>query len=307
MLRQIGIVGVLVLTLINAHAQATQTSRDYYRRAAAYFRANEFNEALSDFNKAIELDPANADALFYRIMTLNQLDPRSEPIKDWDKIIEVAPRYKLIYVIYLFRANYRARVGEFDSSIDDVNKALEFTPNDGSAYHLRGYSYMMKGNLEALYADYKKSVELKTTLQNPLLTRGYVLKMRREFERAIDDYNLALVWKPDDAIAYVNRGTAYVLMGKIDPGLEDIKKGMNIDRVSIVERAVEGFGCPFCELNIYLERHPQDARVYEARGILRLLQHQGSDATAEFDRGISLAPVLKPEIEHVIQEIRKWE
>jgi len=60
-------------------------------------------------------------------------------------------------------------------------------------------------------------------------------------------------------------------------------------------------------LNIYLERHPQDARVYEARGILRLLQHQGSDATAEFDRSISLAPVLKPEIEHVIQEIRKWE
>jgi tetratricopeptide (TPR) repeat protein len=147
-------------------------ARDYYRSAAAHFRANEFNEALSDFNKAIELDPANADALFYRIMTLSQLDPRSEPTKDWDRIIEVAPRYKLIYVIYLQRANYRARIGKFDESIDDVNKALEFTPNDGSAYHLRGYSYMMKGNLEALYADYKKSVELKTTLQNPLLTTG---------------------------------------------------------------------------------------------------------------------------------------
>ena len=145
-----------------------------------------------------------------------------------------------------------------------------------------------------------------TRLQNPLLTRGYVLKMRREFESALADYTTALAWNPEDSIAYVNRGTAYLLLGKIDPGLADIKKGMDIDRVSIVERSVEGFGCPFCELNVYVERHPQDARVYEARGILRLLQQQDSDAKVEFDRCIALAPTLKPEIERVIQEVRRW-
>jgi hypothetical protein len=117
---------------------------------------------------------------------------------------------------------------------------------------------------------------------------------------------MALAWKPNDAIAYVDRGTAYVLMGKIDLGLEDIKKGMNIDRISIVERAVEGFGCSFCALNIYVAQHPQDARVYEARGILRLLQHQETDAKAEFDKSISLAPGLKSEIERVIREVRTW-
>jgi hypothetical protein len=130
--------------------------------------------------------------------------------------------------------------------------------------------------------------------------------MRREFERSVDDYNLALVWKPDDAIAFVDRGTAYVLMGKTDLGLADIRKGMNVDRVSVVERAVEGFGCPFCELNIYVERHPQDARVYEARGILRLLQQRDPDAKFEFERSISLDPALKLEIERVIEEVRRW-
>jgi Flp pilus assembly protein TadD len=131
--------------------------------------------------------------------------------------------------------------------------------------------------------------------------------MRRDFERAVDDYTTALTWKPDDAIAYVDRGTAYVLMGKVDLGLADIKKGMNIDQISIAERAVEGFACPFCALNIYVERHPQDARVYEARGILRLLQERESDAEVEFNRSLALAPALKPEIDRVIQEVRKWE
>jgi tetratricopeptide (TPR) repeat protein len=306
MLKQVRIIAIVLLTFFAAHAQATQSAQDYFRSASAHFRANEFVEALADYNKVIELEPTNADALFYRIVSLNQLDPLTEPISDWDRIIELAPRYKLIYVIYFQRANYRARIGKFDESIEDVNKALEFTPNDGAAYHLRSYSYLMKGNLEAAHADYKKSIELKTTLQNPLLTRGYVFKMRREFERAVADYTMALAWKSNDAIAYVDRGTAYVLMGKIDLGLEDIKRGMNIDRISIVERAVEGFGCPFCALNIYVAQHPQDARVYEARGILRLLQRQESDAKIEFDRSISLAPGLKPEIERIIREVRTW-
>lgn len=306
MLKQVRIIAIVLLTFIAAHGQATQSAQDYFRSASVHFRANEFAEALADYNKVIELDPTHTDALFYRLMTLNQLDPQAEPIRDWDRIIELAPRYKLIWVIYLQRANYRARIGEFDGSIADINKALEFVPNNGSAYHLRSYSYMMKGNLEAAYADYKKSVELKTTLQNPLLTRGYVFKVRREFEHAVADYTMALAWKPDDAIAYVDRGTAYVLMGKVDLGLQDIKKGMNIDRISIVERAVEGFGCPFCALNIYVERHPLDARVYEARGILRLLQHQEPEAKVEFDKSILLAPALKSEIERVIREVRTW-
>jgi tetratricopeptide (TPR) repeat protein len=305
-MKQVGIIAIVLLTFTAANAQARQSARDYFRSASAHFRANEFAEALADYNKVIELEPTNADALFYRLLTLSQLDPRVEPISDWDRIIEVAPRYKLIDVIYRQRANYRARIGKFDESINDVNKALEFTPNDGALYHLRSYSYMMKENLEAAYADYKKSVELETRLQNPLLTRGYVYKMRREFERSVDDYNLALVWKPDDAIAFVDRGTAYLLMGKTDLGLADIRKGMNVDRISVVERAVEGFGCPFCELNIYVERHPQDARVYEARGILRLLQQRDSDAKFEFERSVSLDPALKSEIERVIEEVRRW-
>jgi len=307
MLKQVRIVAIVLLTFIAAQAQATRSALDYFRSASAHFRAEEYAEALADFNKVIELEPTHVEALFYRLMALNNLDPYGEPIGDWDRIIEVAPRYKLIWVIYLQRANYRARVGKFDGSIEDINKALEFVPNNGGAYHLRSYSYMMKGNLEAAYADYKKSVELKTTLQNPLLTRGYVFKVRREFERAIADYTMALDWKPDDAIAYVGRGTTYVLMGKIDLGLADIKKGMNIDRISIVERFVEGFGCPFCALNIYVDRHPLDARVYEARGILRLLQQQESEAKIEFDKSISLAPGLKSEIERVIREVRTWQ
>ena len=188
MLKQLGVIFILVLFGISAQAQANRSARDYYRSAVAHLNAKELQEAVADFDKAIELEPTFPEALFYRITTLSEIDPHSEPVKDWDRIIEVAPRYKLIHYIYQLRANYRAGRGQFDASIDDVNKALEFTPDDGNLYHLRGFSYVMKNDMDRAYADYKKSVELKTRLQNPLLTRGYVFKMRREFDRAIDDY-----------------------------------------------------------------------------------------------------------------------
>lgn len=306
MLQKIVIIALVIVGCVDVRGQTGQQTREYLRSANAHLKAEEYVAALADYNKVIELEPTNADALFYRIQALNALNPHSEPVADLDRFIEIAPDYKLVYFIYMERANYRARVGRFDESISDVNKALKFTPNDGALYHLRGYSYVMKGDLEAAHADYNKSVELKTTLQNPLLTRGYLLKLRRDFDGALADYTRAIDWNPEDSIAYVDRGTVYVLMGQLDQGLADIRKGMQIARVSVAERVIEGFGCPFCSLNIYVKQHPMDARVYEARGILRLLQNQETDARTEFDRSLTLLPELKPEIERVTKEIRSW-
>ena len=240
-------------------------------------------------------------------MTLKQLDSKSEPINDYDRIIELAPHYRLIHVIYQSRANYRAGRSQFDGCINDLNKAIALTPEDGSAFHLRSFCYLGKNAMDEAYTDYKKSVELKTRLQNPLLTWGYAYKMKGRFDLALDTYNRALEWKPDDAIAYVDRGTNYVLMGNVASGLADIKKGLDIDPVSVTERAVEGFGCPFCSLNIYVQRLPNDARVYEARGLLRLLQHRESDAKDEFEKALGLMPQLKAEIDAAAQEIRRWQ
>jgi len=306
MFKKFLIFAVLVLACIDASAQTNKVAREFLQSANTHLRANEYEAAAADYKKVIELEPNNADALFYLIASLNSINPYSDPTEYWDRIIEVAPHYKLIYIVYMQRANYRARIGKFDESISDVNKALEFTPDDGSLYHLRGYSYIMKGNLEAAHADYNKSVELKTRLQNPLLTRGYLLRMRRDLAGAVADYTMAIDWNPNDSIAYVDRGTVYVMMGQIDQGLADIRKGMQLDQVSVAERAIEGFGCPFCSLNVYVKGHPMDARVYEARGILRILQKQESDARSEFDRSLSIAPELKPEIERVKKEILSW-
>src|SRR5262245_39347483 len=107
MLRQIAIMGVLFLTLIDVQGQATESARDYYRSAAAHFRAREFEAALADFNKTIELDPKNAHALFYRIMSLQAINSKSQPINDWNKMIALFPQYPQIHFIYLSRANYR--------------------------------------------------------------------------------------------------------------------------------------------------------------------------------------------------------
>src|SRR5687768_11218289 len=98
MMKQVRIIAIVLLTFITAHAQARQSAQDYFRSASAHLRANEFAEALADYNKVIELDPTHTDALFYRLMALNNLDPKAEPIKDWNRIIELAPRYKLIWV-----------------------------------------------------------------------------------------------------------------------------------------------------------------------------------------------------------------
>jgi tetratricopeptide (TPR) repeat protein len=92
-----------------------------------------FDQAIADFSRSIQLDPKFPDAWFQRgIVYLNQFKPE-KGLPDLDQAIKLYPKYSYYY---FGRAEYYMREGKFNLAIQDLEKATKLNPEDVMASQL---------------------------------------------------------------------------------------------------------------------------------------------------------------------------
>ncbi|MDX1921068.1 MAG: tetratricopeptide repeat protein, partial [Candidatus Caenarcaniphilales bacterium] len=70
----------------------SKLSEAYLKRGISYLKTEKFEEALKDFDKAIELTPNLEQAYNQRGLAKANLGKQEEAIKDFDKAIEINPK-----------------------------------------------------------------------------------------------------------------------------------------------------------------------------------------------------------------------
>lgn len=89
-------------------------------RGLCYFEVNEFDRALADYIKAIELDDESVpEASYFRGMLHGQMGNHGEAIADLSKAIESKGQVRIAEAYY-HRAAVFGEVGEHDMGIDDM-------------------------------------------------------------------------------------------------------------------------------------------------------------------------------------------
>jgi len=103
-------------------------SRDaqfYNNQGAIYVAKGQYDQAISDFNKVLEIDPKFAGG-----------------------------------GAYYGRAMVYEKKNQYDQAILDFNKALEIDPKHASAYYNRGRSYYFKKEYDKSWNDIRKAQDL---------------------------------------------------------------------------------------------------------------------------------------------------
>ena len=98
----------------------------------------EYEGAIKDYDKAIELDPNYALAYMNRGIAKAQLKQYSAAIADYDKAIELDPNFALAYHN---RGVAKYNLAQYNAAIADYDKAIELEPNFAPAYYARGLIY----------------------------------------------------------------------------------------------------------------------------------------------------------------------
>jgi len=109
--------GAILLSNLAANAQSADT---YYNKGNAKSRSGDYQGAIDDYSKAIEINPQDADAYYNRGIAKRESGDNQGAIADYGKAIEINPQDAIAYAN---RSIAKEKQGDLEGSCSDGKKA----------------------------------------------------------------------------------------------------------------------------------------------------------------------------------------
>ncbi|KAA1261412.1 TPR repeat-containing protein YrrB [Rubripirellula obstinata] len=202
-----------------------EEGRYYTLRAAAWWALGKTEQAVLDFDKAIELGYTEAHAYTSRGLFHAEMGSFDKAIADYDKALEVDPE-SIAPIIN--RAAVHMSRKDFDKAIADYTLVLKTKKNSASILHQRAIAHKAAGEMEQAVADFSRILKNNDKDRRAVMGRGYVHFQNGNHAAAIDDFAKAIELDPSDAVAWNNRGYNLSRLGRDAEAIKDYDKSLEI-------------------------------------------------------------------------------
>ena len=263
------------------------------------------NTALSDVS--------TAEKCYQRATTYHDLGEFEQAITEYKKVIALDPNSRIIYnklgVAY-------SELKQYDAALDAYQKELALSPIAAEPHYNIGLVYLKQGNLLRAAEAFKRAIAIDPKWGDPYTGLGEVYLKQGNFEDAARTYKDAIRLNPKDASPVLGLGKTYIKQGHLDTAIPTIEKAIEIQvdnteahyqlaqiyiKRGEKEKAASAMAFfktlsqtdPLLEkAEMWVKKHPDDARGYNNLGIVYLARRRFADAVANYKHAISLAPNL---------------
>ncbi|MBN8702848.1 MAG: glycosyltransferase family 39 protein [Bacteroidetes bacterium] len=208
---------------------------------SAHNNSNNYNDAITCYTNAINVNKLYADAYSNRGMSKKNAGNYKEAILDLDQAIKLKPINPFAYstkgTAYIY-------LNELELANTCFVKALAWDPYSAEALSGLGAVKTKKGDIKGALADLNKSISLRPNHAETISNRGIAKAEGNDLPGAIQDFNLSIQLKPKSPGAYVNRGMVYLKMNQPQYACADFYTALNLGASS-----VEPFINKYCNLN----------------------------------------------------------
>ena len=176
--------------------------KDWFQEGYDCDERGEYQQAIDCYNKAIELDPEDADTYNNKGIALKSLGEYQQAIDCYDKAIKLKPDD---LKAYYNKGDALRELGDHQQAIDCYDKAIELTPDYADAYNNKGIALHNLGEYQQAIDCYDRALELRPDDANVYNNKGYTLYKLSKYEQSIDWYNKAIELDPNVANTHNNR------------------------------------------------------------------------------------------------------
>jgi S1-C subfamily serine protease/tetratricopeptide (TPR) repeat protein len=148
---------VLAIAIYDEIIRENPSFTFYYNRGNIKNISGNYQGAILDYSRVIELRPNIALAYGGRGLAKSMMGNKQGAILDYDRAIQLSPD---IDYIYYNRGLVRSRMGNKREAILDYDRAIQLNPNLEIAYGSRGLAKLDLGNKQGAIADMTKAAEL---------------------------------------------------------------------------------------------------------------------------------------------------
>lgn len=215
--------GVTLWTEVIRHYPSLE--RAYVNRADAYLRKGELNLAMSDIEKALNLNPRYARGYGLRGAIFKMNRQYDKAMKDFDRAISLDPER---IDTYLNRGRLFAQKNDFSPALDDFKKVLSMEKNNLGAMLDIAKVYLAKEDYSSATESYSRIIQFNPHHAQSYNNRGLAYFETGQYQLAIEDFTKALSLQPSYGFAFFNRAYAYYTTQQLDKSWQDIQMALKL-------------------------------------------------------------------------------
>ena len=192
---------------------------------------SDLTSAEDYFTKAIEFFPSNESAYFYRGVAKCRLGEYESAIPDFSKSIELClPSSKS--ASYSTRGYAKFESGDYEGAISDFLKSLESFSEDHLTHFYIGMARYKLGKLNEAVSDFDKAIEIFPNHYDSHIKRGDVKADLEQNEDALSDYTKASIICPQESEALQKRSAIKRRIGDIEGADSDLESSIINDSIN---------------------------------------------------------------------------
>jgi len=167
-----------------------------------------FAEAISQFSRAVDLNPNSPQPYFERAQAFVALKEHDLAIRSFAKAIRYGRGSPALFQVYNGRGQVYLTLGQFREAVDDFSAAVELRPGDPELLYSRGSALVRLGSQQ-------RASGIATSVEN--LAAGLA-----SLDRAIQV-------REDYPEAYFDRASVRTEFGQLDEAIDDMRKAAELD------------------------------------------------------------------------------
>lgn len=295
---------------------------NYINRGLAKYYKNDLRGAMADYDHVIEIEPRSHIAHFNRALLRAQVGDDNKAIADFDFVLQNEPDN---YIAYMNRALLKNNIGDVKGALADLNIVLKEYPDFYQGYYLRSEIKRKQNDLKNAEQDYLYARKKEEQTKKDALAGKESNKTREKSDKTIDKFNLLVVadkeeeekskyssntrgkiqnkqanieLAPTFIISYYEKETDFQHFIPFNQDVENINRQNILSRKLIItnqEIALDStqIAIHFASINEYsslIEKQPENAIYYFARGIDYMLVQDFTSAIEDFTRATLIDP-----------------
>ena len=145
-----------VLHSLSAKAEKNN-AQFYYERGVKKLDKGIYKGAISDYTKAIEINPEYEDAYYDRGFAKEKIKDYVGAISDYNKVIKLNQN---AWDAFFGRGFAKEKTKDYEGAISDYNKAIKLNPKNGDAYLYRHYVKEFLGDYRGAVLDRNRALQI---------------------------------------------------------------------------------------------------------------------------------------------------
>ena len=281
-------------------------AQNFYKKGLEKYENKDFNGAIADYKKAIEIKRDYVDAYMELGNVYSDRGEMQNAVDNYKKVIEYDPNSAKAYnrkgliTLRMIKPNEAIEVIKKleESAINDYNKAISLQPDYAIAYNNRGAFYQSKGNHLKAIEDFNSVIKYDPKYALAYYNRALSNNALKKYKYAVADFQKSIDLDPNHLDSYYELGKKYVDLLQYDKAVKVLDKLIRLNSNYInayYYRAVARYKLgdkvdAISDYDKYIEAEPNDDQAYFERGVAKYDLDKKKEAIADFNKSLEIRP-----------------